>query len=268
MKGTVPQLRYFAWGFLLVCAALMSGLPSSHLSAQAVRGRVLDEHTEVPVGVVSVSLLVGTRGNEVVSGVLTDSLGRFMIRSGGEGRYRLNAQRIGYREVTSPPFDLVGRDTLDVELRMSTEVIPLAPLTVVSERMPLLNTIRLVEGGFVSRRDIYGREGLGSGHFLQKSDWEHRSPTMIAEIVREVPGVRIVGASIRMRTITSFNPYGCEPSFYLDGNLVRLRGESIDDLISSYSISAIEVYPGMSRPPQFMDMLDHPCGAIVLWTGG
>ena len=157
---------------------------------------------------------------------------------------------------------------MDVELRMSTEAIPLAPLTVVSDRMPLVNTIRLVTGGYVGRKELYGREGMGSGTFMEKADWEHRSPTMIAEILREVPGVRIVGASIMMKTVTSFNPYGCVPSFYLDGNLVRLRGESIDDLISSYSISAIEVYRGMSRPPQFMDMLDHPCGAVVLWTGG
>jgi hypothetical protein len=242
-------------------------VPNQDLSAQAVRGHVLDEDTGTPIGVVSVSLLAGPRGDETVLGVLTDSLGRFTLRSGGEGRFRLRAERIGYKEVTSPPFDLIGRDTLAVELRMSTQVIPLAPLTVVSERMPLLDNIRLVEGGFVSRRDLYGREGLGSGHFLTRKDWEHRSPTLIAEIVREVPGIRIVGASIRMRTITSFNPYGCEPSFYIDGNLIRLRGESIEDLISSYSISAVEVYTGMSRPPQFMDMLEHPCGAIVLWTG-
>ena len=56
------------------------------------------------------------------------------------------------------------------------------------------------------------------------------------------------------------------PVDILDGNLVRLRDESIEDLISPFSITAVEVYPGMSRPPQFMDMLEHPCGAIVLWT--
>jgi hypothetical protein len=251
-----------AHAVLLVCGSF------TPLSSQVVRGRVLDQDTEEPVNVASVTLLVGTRGEEIVRGVLTDSLGRFVIGSGGDGRYRLSAERIGYEKVVSPPFDLVGRDTLEVELRMSTQAIPLAPLTVVSERMPLLDNIRLVEGGFVGRRDLYGREGLGSGHFLTKKDWEHRSPTMIAEIVREVPGIRIVGASIRMRTVTSFNPYGCVPSFYLDGNLIRLRGESIEDLISAYSISAVEVYTGMTRPPEFMDMLEHPCGAIVLWTGG
>lgn len=240
---------------------------TSHLEAQSVRGRIFDDQTAAPVGGAAVALLVGVRGEEVVREVLSDSLGRFWVSSGGDGRYRLSAERIGYREVVSPPFDLVGRDTLDVELRMSTEAIPLAPLTVVSERMPLLGNMRLVTGGFVNRRDTYGRDGLGAGHFLTEDDWAHRSPTLIAEIVREVPGVRIVGASIRMTRITGFNPYGCEPSFYLDGNLIRLRGESIDDILTAYSIKAVEVYTGPSRPAQFMDMLEKPCGAIVLWTG-
>jgi hypothetical protein len=253
---------------LSLLGMVLASLPPHPLVAQTVRGSLLDEDSDAPISGASLSLLLGTRGNEVVTGALTDSAGLFIIPSGSEGRFRLRAQRIGYGTVTSPPFDLIERDTLAVELRMSTEAIPLAPLTVVSDRMPLLNTIRLVTGGYVGRKDLYGREGMGSATFLEKADWEHRSPTMIAEILREVPGVRIVGASIMMKTVTSFNPYGCVPSFYLDGSLVRLRGESIDDLISSYSISAIEVYRGMSRPPQFMDMLDHPCGAVVLWTGG
>jgi hypothetical protein len=194
-------------------------------------------------------------------------MGDFFIEAGEEGRFRLQSERIGYRGVTSPPFDLLARDTLEVELRMSVEAIPLAPLTVTSERPPLVLSLRLEAGGFVERKDTYGRKGLGSGHFLVESDWEKRAPSRISAILQEVPGVRIVGARIRLRSITTFDPGGCEPSFYLDGHLFRLRGQMIDDILSAWDISAIEVYPGMSRPPQFMDMGDHPCGAIVLWTG-
>ena len=167
---------------LSLLGMVLASVPQHPLVAQTVRGSLLDEDTDAPISGVSLSLLLGTRGNEVVTGALTDSAGLFIIPSGSEGRFRLRAQRIGYGTVTSPPFDLIERDTLAVELRMSTEAIPLAPLTVVSDRMPLLNTIRLVTGGYVGRKELYGREGMGSATFMEKTDWEHRSPTMIAEI--------------------------------------------------------------------------------------
>jgi len=242
-------------------------LPPSALDAQSILGRLLDDETGDPIPAVSVTLLAGSRGSEIVRGALSDSLGEFFIGIVEQGRFRLKAERIGYQSVTSPAIDLLTRDTLEVELRMSVKAIPLAPLTVTSERLPLVLSLRLEAGGFIDRKSTYGWEGMGMGHFLVESDWAHRSPARIADLVREVPGVRVVGGSVRMRNITSFDPGGCVPSYYLDGNLIRLRGGSIDDLLSPFSISAVEVYPGMSKPPQFMDMGDHPCGAIVLWTG-
>lgn len=251
---------------LLLAFVILLPLPSL-VAGQAIRGVILDEVTGTPISDASVTLLSGTKGDEVVGRTITNASGRFLIDAPGQGRFRLSAERLGYQKVIAPPVDVLVRDTLAVELRMAVDAIPLAPLTVVSARPPLLLRMRLEEGGFMERRELYGRDGLGSGTFLLDSDWAHRSPQLVAEILREVPGVRIVGASIRMRAVTSFSAVGgCEPSFYLDGNLVRLRGGSIEDLISPFSITAVEVYPGMSRPPQFMDMLEHPCGAIVLWT--
>lgn len=264
-KGRLRRSALYAFRFLLASAILL--LLPSMVAGQAIRGQILDEVTGEPISDASVMLLSGSKGNEVVGRDLTDNAGRFLIDARAQGRFRLSAERLGYQKVTAPPVDIMAQDTLDVELRMAVDAIPLAPLTVVSDRAPLLLKIRLETGGYMERRDLYGRAGMGTGTFLMESDWEHRSPTLIAEIVREVPGVRIVGASIRMRAVTSFSAVGgCVPSFYIDGNLVRLRGESIEDLISAFSITAVEVYPGMSRPPQFMDMLEHPCGAIVLWT--
>jgi hypothetical protein len=244
--------------------------PASPLSGQSVKGRLLDGQSGAPISAADLVLLAGTEGDRIVSGGQTDSLGSFLIEGRTEGRFRLKAERLGYRSVTSPPFDLTVRDTLEVELRMSVEAILLAPLTVVSKRVPLVFSQRLASGGFVERKDIYGKDGMGSGHFLERSDWENRTPHRLAEIVREVPGVRIVGGrEIRLRSVTSLGePWGCVPMYYLDGALFRLgAGESIEAYVSPLSISAIEVYPGLSRPPQFMDMGEKACGAIVIWTG-
>jgi hypothetical protein len=112
---------------------------------------------------------------------------------------------------------------------------------------------------------------MGSGKFLTREDWENRSPHRLSDILQMVPGVRIIGGGqIKLRGVTSFGePWGCTPTFYLNGQLFRLGpGESIQEYVLPLEISGIEVYPGMTKPPEFMDMGAHPCGAIAIWTGG
>lgn len=256
--------------FRLMAAALVLAWAFSPtaIRAQVLRGRLVDDLSGEAIPAANITLLAGTKGGDLVARVLSDSAGAFILKGIGDGRFRIRGERIGYETVTSPPFDLVDQDTLAVELRMSVEAVPLAPLTVVSERLPLLLSRQLEVGGFLDRRDVYGSNGLGLGTFLVKSDWERRNPSRISALLQDVPGVRVFGSAVRLRTVTSFSgTQGCTPNFYLNGQILPLRGESIDDIISAFSVSAVEVYPGMSRPPQFMDLGDHPCGAIVLWTG-
>ena len=250
----------------VVLPLLLFAFPPTLIEGQVVRGRLVDDQSGDPIPTANVKLLRGTQGGEVISSFITDEFGEFLLASIGDGRVRLRADRIGYKEVTSPPFDLVRPDTLDVELRMAVEAVPLAPLTVVSERGPLLLTRRYEIGGFLERKETYGREGLGMGTFLVREDWEHRSPILMVDLLREVSGLRISGSEVRMR-ITGFDPRGCRPEWYLDGHHIRFRGETMDDLISPASVAAVEVYPGLSKPAQFMDMGSSPCGAIVIWSG-
>ena len=269
-KVCVPRRRAAHPAVVLGVSALLVAVLPGMAQSQSVGGHLLDDLNEAPIPGADVFLLSGAEGERVVEAVLTDSTGWFLLDSRNQGRFRLRAQRLGYQPVTSPPFDLTGSDTLAVELRMSVQAILLAPLTVVSERMPLVNSIRLETGGFVERRSTYGREGMGAAHFLVRSDWENRSPSRLADIVRELPGMRMMGGStIRMRSVTSFGqPWGCVPHYYLNGSYFPLSaGESIQEYVSPIEISAIEVYPGLSRPAQFMDMSESTCGAIVIWTG-
>lgn len=269
------DLRVLPKCFLaLPSLVFLLGLVSPPLWGQAVRGRLVDDETGDPIVAANLSLLAGAQGDEVIRRVLTDDDGRFHIDQGRQGRYRLRAERIGYEAVTSPPFDLVGQDTLEVELRASVQAVPLAPLTVISDRPALILSLRLENSGFRERENTWGRNGLGFGYFLERADWERRAPSRVSDILVDLPGVHVLGAGgrkqiIRMRSITSFSdPTGCTPMYYLDGAPLRFPGgESIDDLISAWSITAIEVYPGLAKPGEFMHMLDSACGAIVIWTG-
>ncbi len=241
---------------------------SHHAQGQSVQGHILDDVDDTPIRAADVILLAGAEGDRIVGSTASDSAGWFAFDSRREGRFRLRAERLGYHAVTSPPFDLVESDTLQVELRMAVDIILLAPLTIVSDRMPLVTSIRLQTGGFLERREQYGVEGVGLGTFLLPEDWEHRNPRTVAQLLQGVKGVRPSGDRVFLRSITSFDPRGCLPSYYVDGNHVRLRSDDrIEDIVPVVFITAVEVYHGIARPARFMDMERHPCGAIVIWTG-
>jgi hypothetical protein len=146
-------------------------------------------------------LSVESREKVVKRGLTTDS-GTFTLTAPDAGRYRLKAERIGYRGVVSPPFDLVTSRPLDVELEISSEAIPLAPLTVVSHRPALLGSIRLVSNGFFDREQTWGAEGLGMGAFIEKEAIERRPPTRVSDLLRDVPGVLVESAGGSGRACT------------------------------------------------------------------
>ena len=72
-----------------------------------------------------------------------------------------------------------------------------------------------------------------------------------------------------MRSATNLFRGRCLPTIYLDG--VPLGPEDnpyIDDLVTGWSVTAIEVYPAMNKPGEFASMQGPPCGSIAIWTGG
>ena len=121
-------------------------LPTSALS-QAVRGRVVDDGTNEGVPGVTVTLQEFTRS---IGMAITDSLGAFFIPIPGEGRYALEATRIGYATTRSRQFAAGVTDTLTVEFRIHTEAVLLDPLVVTA-------VAGRGESHFERHRDEWGR---------------------------------------------------------------------------------------------------------------
>lgn len=65
---------------------------------------------------------------------LTDSAGRFLLTAPGAGAYRLRIQRIGYRTITTQPFNLTAGQTSSHTVAVGDEPIRLAGIEVKSER--------------------------------------------------------------------------------------------------------------------------------------
>lgn len=88
-------------------------LPGS-LSAQIVRGQVVDSITGAPIDG-SVVLLIDGTGAEITR-TITDSEGLFLLRAPSAGRFRLRAEGEGYRASLFPPFDLAADQMLAYKL--------------------------------------------------------------------------------------------------------------------------------------------------------
>ncbi len=267
-------------------ALLLTCLAAAPAAAQSIRGKLRDADTREPIVTGEVALLWGESGYRAVANSTTDSAGNFLVKGKQPGWYRLRARRIGYEEVISPPITVTPGDAMEVELVMSASAVPLAPLTILARAAPAGN-LRLAMAGFYERRKTWGREGLGMGYFLDGADLNRHNYERISHVLQEIPGVHVTGCGgrelcITMRTVTrliqaqteaSVLARGlasgeCTPSFYIDGQYFDLHGESIDHWITGWSLAAVEVYPSINRPPRFANMVEEPCGAIVLWTGG
>lgn len=122
--------RLFALALLLLLSA--GGLGAS-LWAQTVRGTVTDPETGEPLWGAVVVLLEGAEGEARAAGAIADQGGRYLIRAPAPGTYRLRAERIGFRSVTTPPFALGAEESLHRDLRAPVHAVALEEIRVVGE---------------------------------------------------------------------------------------------------------------------------------------
>lgn len=236
-------------------------------AAQVVQGRLLEAGTGDPLAAATIQLRQAERRKRVVAAGVTDGDGRFVLRAPATGTYVLHAERLGFKAVNSPRFDLIaGAEPLEVELSLGVEAVPLAPLAILSDRPARLN-LRLQ--AYYDRRKEWGKEGLGFGYFLEGE--ELRNATRVSDLVGRVPGVWVQAVGGTRRSVVMRGPYTiqqvdrCVPTVFVDGEQAG-TGTDIDDLVSPAEVAAIEVYPGISKPPELEK--GQLCGAVVIWTGG
>lgn len=233
----------------------------------AVRGTVLDEASDAPLEGVVIAAMDSF--GDVLVRRTTDAAGEFTFTVKDRAGVRLRARRIGYREVNTPFLSFEGRDLHVVELRMDTEAVPLAPLTVVArsrrlERSPVLS-------------DFDRRAESGFGWYFTRDEIEEIAPTLVSDLLARVPGVRLEssGGSNLRRTLTmarsSVGPGGgrCPAQIFLDGRLVTRSNAiefPVDDLVTPEAVEGIEVYRGLSTvPPEFLTPSSR-CGVVAIWT--
>lgn len=243
-------------------ALLLTALSAaSPLSAQVVTGGVFDQQTDSVIDGVEV-LLLDRDDNEVLARAATGPDGRFALRAPLPGIFLIRSTRLGYQSVSVPDIDLLRADSLDIELRMSVDAVPLAPLTVVARRASEAFDARLERRGYYDRRARYGKRGNGMGFatFLEAEDIRD-SALDIEDVLRDISGIHVTWRG-RQAIVTGRK--GCRVSLFIDGT--RVRNSSPSEWVSPSSVVAVEVYPGHMVPLEYVT-LEPPCGAISIWTG-
>jgi hypothetical protein len=177
----------------------------------------------------------------------TDSVGRFTLQSLPAGTQMLEVRRIGYL-LGQFPVELRGGRSVDQEVTLS-KIVSLDSIRVTAQRS------RYREYETRARRSSLGR-------FFSQEDIERRHPTETSDIVRMLPGFRIVGSGLDTKIVSTRGPISfqrseCEANVVIDG----MQHQDIN-LLPPGDVGAMEVYSGASAPMQY----DSVCGVIVLWT--
>jgi hypothetical protein len=189
--------------------------------------------------------------------VHTDATGAFTLRGLDAGAVTLNVRHLGYRP-----------QSLNIQVRSGSADSLIVALRAIPQ---VLDALRV--GGARVHHDFlieefYRRQALGSGAFITRADIDARSPTRLSDVVRQLPGIRVVrgsGGTMGIRfPNTSMARRDCPPQYWVDGR--RVANFELDEM-PPRDIEGIELYHGPSTTPMQFTMDDiKACGTVVLWS--
>ena len=185
---------------------------------------------------------------------VADSAGRFILSNLAPGATNVLIRRLGFTPKRVAVTLVDGRhDSLSVILA----VLPFELAGITTEASTL---------GRMA--DFERHRQNGHGIYLDRMELEKRRTPRLTDVLRRVPGVRIVtdrtGRPL-VRMGRSSMGRDCPPEFWIDG--VRAQFLGADDVPVS-DIEALEIYRGPSGlPPEFNSRFTNAqCGAVIIWT--
>jgi hypothetical protein len=229
---------------------LISMVPAESILV-SVNGMVQGPDSQVVGATVSVNdRVLGVTGFAgVFGGVVTLPLGLNTIQ----------VRAMGF----APASDVVWFDGTDsvMTVNVTLEAFPV--------RLPDLVVEGEVPEGKLSMFHRHRRSESGS--YLYGAGLEAARRFTVTDLLRSIPGVRVLPGVNTVRLSRASNTPGClgaQPQFFVDGRPLRLgQGASINDVIEQDHVIAIAVYNGAARIPVVYNRGDAACGGVVaLWT--
>ncbi|PYP66573.1 MAG: hypothetical protein DMD26_07370 [Gemmatimonadetes bacterium] len=227
------------------------GALASAQSVGAISGSIRDS-AGVPIPGVEVVLL------QLKGAVYSDSVGVFRFGNIPAGKRELHFRRLGFAP-KSLDANITEGQTLALAVVLEASATQIEGMTVeeASRRRQMLS-------------DFYDRSSRGFGHFFTREQIEKRNPMNLSDMMRLVPGARLVplrgGGQATLRfSRAQMGNRDCPPQYWVDG--VKAWNLNIDDIVPQ-DVEGIEIYSGASTvPPQFNTREGTTiCGVVVIWT--
>ena len=256
------DLRKFWTAFLSLFLCFLPG----DLSAQVIRGRVLEVTTDAAIAGAKVELV--DRAGRVQLSAMADSAGGFFL-AGPPGRYTLRVETLGYAGYTTAPLDMNAGEELTIEVRMAPSAIPLEPLRVLGRQTVAADIA-----------EFYARSNAGFGHFITRADLERMRATSLLPAVSTVPRTRMfqprIGPPILI--MSGSGARECTPAVYL--NNMPIDPAELTSILPEM-IEGIEIYTSAAQMPSSvprrpaaaaatLESIGAPptsmeCGVVMLW---
>jgi outer membrane receptor for Fe3+-dicitrate len=120
------------------------------------------------------------------------------------------------------------------------------------------------------------RRRAGGGVFIEQAEIERRNARTLTDIMRAVPGVRVIPGENGMRYVsTHFRRVGqgggatdaglCDMMIYIDGQPFQGAASAAESRVRVEQVSGIEVYASAASVPREFAGSDAACGVIVVW---
>jgi hypothetical protein len=216
----------------------------------------------------------------VIAGASRTPLANAQVSIAGAAPVRTNA--LGEWAVTDAPF---GTRALDVRAvgyypeHRTIDVLDATPLQHIelSTMTAVLDTVRVRAAGTVNRNLAEfdaRRRASGTGTFLTREQIVRQNPRRTTDLLRLISGLRLAPnipdtTSMLVRGAGRWTAKDaevwCSPLVFIDGRLFEhVTADDVDDMIDPRDIAGMEVYTGITAPPQFQVPLGG-CGSIVIW---
>jgi len=195
---------------------------------------------------------VSVQGSESVTSTGAD--GKFTLTGVLPGTQSVLVRRVGYSPVQMP-IDVTALATNNMTVRLGVFTAVLSSVEVKAKADPLSST------GFERRRK------MGMGKYIDLDDINKIRPTYTSDILRRIPGIYVNGSG-SSANVTTTRGNGCV-AFLIDGNNVSSdAGQSIDELVNSQDVAAMEFYNPVDVPMELSSGSNSGCALLVIWTKG
>jgi hypothetical protein len=194
-----------------------------------------------------------------------------------DGSFSVDRVAVGMRRVSFRGAKLASRNiSLNVQENQSQ-------LLVVALRTAPLVVVQRNSSSFDQRMaEFRRRRRAGGGVFLERAEIERRNPRTLTDLLRTVPGVRVLPQGTGFRYVSShFRRVGegtgqgtgsshdgaCDMMLYIDGLPFPSDGGEVDSRVRVEDIAAAEVYVSAGSVPRQFAGTSAACGVIVVWRG-